>query len=34
MQITDFSKPVSSKKLNESLAQKFGYKLNLEKFTM
>ena len=34
MQITDFSKPVSSKKLNESLAKKFGYKLNLEKFTM
>jgi len=34
MQITDFSKPVSSKRLNESLAQKFGYKLNLEKFTM
>ena len=34
MQITDFSKPVSSKRLNESLAQKFGYRLNLEKFTM
>jgi hypothetical protein len=34
MQITDFTKPVTSKRLNESLAQKFGYKLNLEKFTM
>jgi hypothetical protein len=34
MQITDFTKPVTSKGLNESLAQKFGYKLNLEKFTM
>lgn len=34
MQITDFSKPVSSKRLNESLAQKFGYKLDLNKFTM
>jgi hypothetical protein len=34
MQINDLRKPVSSKRLNESLAQKFGYKLNLEKFTM
>ena len=34
MQITDFSKPVSSKRLNESLAQKFGYRLDLNKFTM
>jgi len=34
MQITDLTKPVTSKRLNESLAQKFGYKLNLEKFTM
>ena len=34
MQITDFTKPVTSKRLNESLAQKFGYKLNLEKFTI
>ena len=34
MQITEFSKPITSSKLNESLAQKFGYKLNLERFTM
>jgi len=33
MQIREFSKPVTSKKLNESLAKKFGYKLNLEQFT-
>jgi hypothetical protein len=33
MQIRELSKPVTSKKLNESLAKKFGYKLNLEKFT-
>ncbi len=33
MQITDLSKPITSKRLNESLAQKFGYKLNLDKFT-
>lgn len=34
MQITEFSKPITSSKLNESLAQKFGYKLNLERFTL
>ena len=34
MQINDFSKPITSSKLNESLAQKFGYKLNLERFTI
>jgi hypothetical protein len=33
MQIRELSKPVTSKKLNESLAKKFGYKLNLEQFT-
>lgn len=33
MQIRELSKPVTSKQLNESLAKKFGYKLNLEKFT-
>lgn len=34
MQINEFSKPITSSRLNESLAQKFGYKLNLERFTM
>lgn len=33
MQIREFSKPVTSKKLNESLAMKFGYKVNLENFS-
>jgi hypothetical protein len=33
MQIRDLSKPVTSKALNESLAKKFGYKLNLEQFS-
>ena len=33
MQIRELSKPVTSKALNESLAQKFGYKLNLEQFS-
>jgi len=33
MQIRDLSKPVTAKRLNESLAQRFGYKLNLEQFT-
>lgn len=33
MQIREFSKPVTSKQLNESLAQKFGYKINLEQFS-
>jgi len=34
MQINEFSKPITSSRLNESLAQKFGYKLNLERFTI
>jgi len=34
MNIKDLEKPITSKTLNESLAKKFGYKLNLEKFTM
>lgn len=33
MQIKEFSQPITSKKLNESLAQKFGYKVQLENFT-
>lgn len=33
MQIRELSKPVTSYALNESLAKKFGYKLNLEQFT-
>jgi hypothetical protein len=33
MQIREFSKPVTSKQINESLSQKFGYKLQLEQFT-
>jgi hypothetical protein len=33
MQIREFSKPVTSKQLNESLAKKFGYKINLEQFS-
>lgn len=33
MQIRDLSKPVTSSLLNESLAKKFGYKLNLEQFS-
>ena len=33
MQIRDISKPLTAKKLNESLASKFGYRLNLEQFT-
>ena len=33
MQIREISKPITSKQLNESLAKKFGYKLNLEQFT-
>lgn len=34
MQIREFGKPVTSKSLNESLAARFGQKLNLEKFTL
>ena len=33
MQIREFSKPITSKQLNESLAKKFGYRLQLEQFT-
>ena len=33
MNITEISKPVTAKTLNESLAKKFGQKLNLNKFT-
>lgn len=34
MQINELSHPKSSKGLNESLAKKFGYKLNVDSFTM
>jgi len=33
MQIRELSKPITSKQLNESLAKKFGYKINLEQFS-
>ena len=33
MQIRDLSQPVTSKRLNESLAKKFGYSINLEQFS-
>lgn len=33
MQINEFNTPVTAKALNESLAKKFGYKINLEQFT-
>lgn len=33
MQIRELSQPVTSKKLNESIAKKFGYQLKLEQFT-
>jgi hypothetical protein len=33
MRITDFSKPKSSKLLNENVARKFGTKLNIDSFT-
>ena len=32
MQIRELSQPMTSKKLNESLAKKFGYRINLEQF--
>jgi hypothetical protein len=32
MQLRELSKPITAKVLNESLAKKFGYKLNLEQF--
>ena len=34
MIISEFAKPVTAKTLNESLAKRFGAKLNLEKFTL
>ena len=33
MQIRELSKPITSKQLNESLAKKFGYKINFEQFS-
>ena len=33
MQIRELSKPITSKQLNESLAKKFGYRINLEQFS-
>lgn len=33
MQIREFNQPITAKSLNESLAQKFGYKINLEGFS-
>ena len=34
MIISEFAKPVTAKTLNESLAKRFGAKLNLEQFTL
>lgn len=34
MNISEFAKPVTAKTLNESLAKRFGSKLNLDKFTI
>ncbi len=34
MQIREFAKPVTAKSLNESLAARFGQKINLERFTL
>lgn len=34
MNIREFAKPVTSKSLNESLAARFGQRINLEKFTL
>jgi hypothetical protein len=34
MQIREFAKPITAKSLNESLAARFGERLNLEKFTL
>jgi hypothetical protein len=33
MKVTEFSQKITSKKLNESMAQKFGYRINLENFS-
>jgi len=34
MKITEFSKPITAKALNESLAQRFGQKIAIDKFTL
>ena len=34
MKITEFSKPITAKALNESLAQRFGQKVAIDKFTL
>jgi hypothetical protein len=34
MNIREISKPITAKSLNESLAKKFGQRLNLEEFTL
>lgn len=34
MQLREFAKPVTAKSLNESLAARFGQKINLERFTL
>ena len=34
MRVTDFRKPITAEVLNESLAKKFGQKINLETFTL
>jgi len=34
MHIREFTKPVTAKKLNESLAQRFGQKIDLDRFTV
>ena len=34
MQIREFAKPVTAKSLNESLAKKFGQRINLDEFTL
>ena len=34
MQIREFGKPITSKTLNESLAKRYGQRINLEKFTL
>ena len=33
MKVTEFSQPITSKKLNESMAKNFGIKLNIEQFS-
>jgi hypothetical protein len=34
MQVSEFGKPINSKVLNENMAKTFGYKVNLETFTL